>query len=298
VRCAGVFVDGRERGPGERLLVDEHSITPRGGAAAASGVTPFARPIRLMVDLEEMVRRGLLVVSVLCTAGLSWAPRGECKGKSYVIKGMGTHYTGTGKEIRKRKVLPKLKLVELRTGAGFVVANTQRAWGTQLAVYQINRIMAYYERQFPKAPPVIVRDLSKRGGGVLDNHNSHLDGRDVDIQLPLDVQDVADKRPRTVNVEGTWFLVKALAESCSVEYVFLDRQVQKELHEHALTAGVKAQELSLILQYPRSERETMGVVRHWTNHQDHLHVRFGHERAPLLPTVKAYCDWRKQSVGR
>jgi hypothetical protein len=241
--------------------------------------------------------RCLLVVVVLCTAGLIWAPRGECQGKSYVIKGMGTHYTHRGKEIRKKKALPKVKLVELRTGTGFVVVNTQRAWGTQLAVYQINRIMAYYDRQFPKAPPVIVRDLSKKGGGVLDNHNSHLDGRDVDIQLPLNVQDVADKSPRTVDLARTWFLVKALAESCSVEYVFLDRQVQRALHEHALNAGVKAQELSLILQYPRSERETVGVVRHWTNHQDHLHVRFGYEKAPLLPTVKAYCDWRKQASG-
>lgn len=215
------------------------------------------------------------------------------RGKTYRPKGMGTHYTPMGRKWRKEKPRRKLPLVRLEAGPGFVVGRPERAWGTRLAVYHINRVMALYRRRFPRAAPVIILDLSRRGGGVLDNHNSHVDGRDVDIPLVLDdVGDVEVNAPRSVNLHRTWFLVKAFADSCDIEYMFLDRKVQEQLHAHARKAGVPAQDLSLLLQFPADVTKRKGVVRHWPNHVDHVHVRFRHERAPLKPTVKAYCDWK------
>ena len=108
------------------------------------------------------------------------------------------------------------------------------------------------------------------------------------------VDDVTDTRPRTVNVERTWFVIKAIAETCDVEYMFLDRKVQESLYNYALLHGVSQAELSYVLQFPAAETARTGIVRHWTNHYDHVHVRFRHEGAPLLPAVKAYCDWRKR----
>lgn len=237
------------------------------------------------------MRRLLPLVLVVVCPVLLESSTGRCKGKTYVPGKLGTTYTPLGRQHRKRKPHRRLRLVQLENGPGFVVARPERAWGTRLAVYQINRIMALYRRRFPDAPPVLIHDLSRRGGGVLDNHNSHVDGRDVDIPLVLEeVQDAKVTGPRTVHVERTYFIVKALADSCDIEYMFLDREVQKQLHAHARLGGATEEELALLIQYPSAETTSRGVVRHWPNHQDHVHVRFRHERAELLPAAKAYCD--------
>jgi murein endopeptidase len=221
--------------------------------------------------------------------------RAECQGKTYVVKGMGTHYTRKGKQIRRAQPHRRVPLVQLKGGPGFVTANADRAWGTKTAVDHLRRVMAAFDRAFPKAQPIIVGDLSKRGGGALDNHNSHLDGRDVDIHLPLNpLADINDKRPRTVNAAQTWFLIRAFVDSCQIEYIFVDREVQRIAHQHAVSQGVLKAELELVVQYPRAETKPVGVVRHWTNHQDHLHVRFQRPNATLPPPVKAYCDYRAE----
>ncbi len=234
---------------------------------------------------------------LLALLSLAFLPSSAfAQGKTYVIKGMGTHYTKKGKEIRKAQPHKRVPMVQLRSGPGFVTANEERSWGTKLAVDEIRRVMAAFDRTFPRSP-IIVGDLSKRGGGVLDNHNSHVNGRDVDINLPLNpVADITDKRPRTVNVAQTWFLLRTLAEGCLVEYVFLDKEVQKQLHAHALGEGVSRAELELILQYPRGEKKAVGIVRHWTNHEDHFHVRF--QRSTLTDgATKLYCDWKRTAPG-
>jgi len=70
--------------------------------------------------------------------------------------------------------------------------------------------------------------------------------------------------------------------------------VQKLLYAYALSLGVSKKRLSLILQYPENKKET-GVVVHWPNHLDHLHVRFRHRGVPILKNAKKYCDSRKIS---
>jgi len=119
-----------------------------------------------------------------------------------------------------------------------------------------------------------------------------VDGRDVDLPLILDqVGDVKVEGPRSVNLERTWFVIKAVADSCDIEYMFLDRMVQQRLHGYAMLNGATSEKVALLLQYPGEVTEKRGVVRHWPNHLDHVHVRFRHEGARLQPTVKAYCDW-------
>jgi hypothetical protein len=235
------------------------------------------------------------LLSLLSVGLFGSLARGQ--GKTYVIKGMGTHYTQKGKSIRKAQPHKRVPMVQLRTGPGFVTASEERSWGTKLTVDEIRRVMGAFDKAFPRVQPIIVGDLSKRGGGVLDNHNSHVNGRDVDIHLPLNpIADISDKRPRTVNLAQCWFLLKTLADGCLVEYIFLDKEVQKQLHGYALGEGVPRSELELILQYPRHERKAVGIVRHWTNHEDHMHVRF--QRSTLTDgATKAYCDAKRAAPG-
>jgi hypothetical protein len=237
------------------------------------------------------IRRALLLAT-LGVALLAPAPA-RSQGKTYTIKGMGKHYTKIGKQIRRQEPQRRHALVQLRGGPGFVTANPERAFGTRLAVDTVRSVMAAFEQEYPRQP-IIVRDLSKRNGGVLGNHNSHVDGRDVDIQLPLNpVEDVTDRSPRTVAAGQTWFLIRALVDSCAIEYIFVDKEVQRAVHRWAVLDGVPAKELEMILQYPRPERRAVGVVRHWTNHQDHLHVRFLKAAALVDGAEKTYCEWKK-----
>jgi murein endopeptidase len=216
------------------------------------------------------------------------------QGKTYIIKRGGSKWTKFGREHyhRKRHGGRKLRLVQLKGGDGYVVAKPDRAWGTRLAVYRISWVMALYRRRFPKADPVIILDLSRRGGGSMNNHMSHMDGRDVDIPLILNkISSITAGTKRTVDVEKTWFIVQQLVNSCDVEYIFVDTAVQKALHTHALGKGLSKETLRLILQWPDHQQSLSGVVRHWPNHKDHLHVRFRDERGSLPKAAKRYCDF-------
>ncbi len=226
---------------------------------------------------------------VVLSLGVGSAPA-AAQGKTYVVTNSeGNHWTQAGRAFRKAKYSGKrYKLVRLEPGDGFVLANKKRAWGTRLAVYQLSRIMAMYQQRFPKEMPVIVRDMSKKGGGLLSGHNSHIDGRDVDIPLILNkVGKITSETVRTVDAEKTWFLVQTLVNTCDTEFIFVDRKIQKILIDHAVTSGYPAKMLDLIFQYP--SKKMKGLVLHWPKHKDHLHVRFRKEKAPMpLPTAE-YC---------
>ena len=50
--------------------------------------------------------------------------------------------------------------------------------------------------------------------------------------------------------------------------------MQKRLYDWAHSRGTPDEDLAELLQYPRGKDTQVGLVRHWPNHADHLHVRF------------------------
>ncbi len=238
-----------------------------------------------MFSLQAKRCFGFLLVALLYQSPTT------AEAKTYVVKPGRRAWTAIGKSLHYRARRPKrrLKLVRLQPGPGFVIDNPKRAYGTRLAVYRINMVMAAFQRRYPSDAPVRVHDLSKRGGGPLPNHMTHMRGLDVD--LPLIVNRRLDGRPR-LERGRTWFLLRSFVESCDVDYVFLDRAVQKALYEHAVRRGYPLADLASIFQYPRSARSRSGIVRHWPNHHDHLHIRFRRENAPMLPIARGYCSSR------
>lgn len=220
-------------------------------------------------------------------------PDWVARGKVYRVKAGRLVTTDIGRAyINNRRPRGRLRLIKLKSGPGFVVANPKRAWGTRLSVYHLNRVMALYHKRFPDDPPVIIRDLSKRRGGPLPNHASHQDGRDVDIPLILDkIDDIANPGQRKVNAERTWFILKQLVDSCDLDFVFLGAPIQKQLYEYGLRQGIPKAALAKILQYPSKEME--GVVVHWPRHLDHMHVRFRRENMPLMKGMAIYCGKEK-----
>ena len=62
-----------------------------------------------------------------------------------------------------------------------------RLFGTAALVRVTLDVIAAYRLAHPDAPQVLIGDLSRRGGGEIDEHASHENGLDIDVYSRLDV---------------------------------------------------------------------------------------------------------------
>lgn len=169
--------------------------------------------------------------------------------------------------------------VQLPPGPGYVVKNSDHAWGTPRTIRLLQEAIRGYARGGRGGPKVHVGDVSLRGGGVFPPHLSHRHGRDVDIGYVLRGAEADETRFRTadrdnLDVARSWALIEALIATGEVHYVFMDYGLQRVFYEHALAQGTSPQRLAELLQYPRGEGAPAGVIRHWRGHRNHFHVRF------------------------
>jgi murein endopeptidase len=178
-------------------------------------------------------------------------------------------------------------LYQLSSGPGYVVRNRGRAWGTYLAVTRLIEVLSKHQERHPRAAPLRVDDLSKKGGGYLAPHKSHRTGRDVDIRYPLmgATHRYTRATARNLDVKRTWELIKAFIQTGDVVYVFVDYKLQKILYQYARDkARLRKATLKEWFQYPRSRGAMTGIIRHEPGHDNHLHVRFRKETDKEIPT--------------
>lgn len=169
--------------------------------------------------------------------------------------------------------------VQMPPGPGHVVKRDEHAWGTPRTVRLLQEAIATYTRGGRGGPKVHVGDISLRGGGVFPPHLSHRDGRDVDIGYVLRGADADTLRfvgaeRGNLDVARSWALIEAILATGRVHYIFMDYGLQRIFYEHAAAAGASPQRLDELLQYPRGEGVSAGVIRHWRGHRNHFHVRF------------------------
>lgn len=169
--------------------------------------------------------------------------------------------------------------VQMPPGPGYVVKREDHAWGTPRTIRLLQEAIAGYTRGGRGGPKVHVGDISLRGGGVFPPHLSHRDGRDVDIGYVLRGADADTLRfvgaeRGNLDVARSWALIEAILASGRVHYIFMDYGLQRIFYEHAAAAGASPQRLDELLQYPRGEGVSAGVIRHWRGHRNHFHVRF------------------------
>jgi hypothetical protein len=163
--------------------------------------------------------------------------------------------------------------VSLRSNTGLRVVDGAASYGTPVTVGAIEAAVAIVLEEFPESPVLAVGDISRKGGGYLRPHRSHQTGLDVDVgyyylgaQSWYTIATSANlDRPRT------WVLLKALVAGGNVEYVFMDRSVQRLLHEYAEAEGEDPELLAALFE-SRKRRDTL--VRHRHRHLSHFHVRF------------------------
>jgi len=80
--------------------------------------------------------------------------------------------------------------------------------------------------------------------------------------------------PELLDAELQWTLLETWIRRDTVEYVFVDHDLQQPLYEAAREAGATRAELAAWFQWPRGPQVRAGLIRHVPRHVEHLHVRF------------------------
>jgi Penicillin-insensitive murein endopeptidase len=123
-----------------------------------------------------------------------------------------------------------------------------RLYGNERTIRTIVSVLAEYRAAHPKAPRVLVGDISFRHGGPMDAHVSHQNGLDVDIYYPR--LDRSLREPRLPQA--------------------IDRRLTQDLLDRFLAAGAHM----VFVGYHTGLRGPSKVVIPYPLHENHMHVRF------------------------
>jgi len=168
---------------------------------------------------------------------------------------------------------------KLRGGAplprseGYEIRRPHRAYGASHVVDHVQRAIAEVRALYPDVHALAIGDLSAPHGGKLADHRSHQSGLDVDVgfyfsKVPAGYPASFVEANADLDLEATWALIVAFTRTAGqpggLDVIFLDEAVQARLYRMARKRGTPEDQLA----------EIAGLVRHWPNHADHLHVRF------------------------
>jgi hypothetical protein len=156
-----------------------------------------------------------------------------------------------------------------------------RSWGTSVLVETLEQVAADVAWRMPEAEPLLIGDVSVRGGGRMPGHFTHQTGNDVDIgvffhggrQPHGGFVDVAVDE---IDVAATWVLVSALLDTGRVQFILLDEHLIDRLRVYARTELGMDEDAIHEIMPPYDERlswSERGILRHADNHKSHLHVR-------------------------
>ena len=123
-----------------------------------------------------------------------------------------------------------------------------RLYGNERTIRTVISVIATYRAAHPKAPRIVIGDISRRGGGRMDEHVSHQNGLDVDIYYPR-----RDRRLRAP------FAVSQI-----------DHSLAQDLLDRFVAAGAQM----IFVGYSTGLHGPSGVVIPYPNHDNHMHVRF------------------------
>ena len=161
-----------------------------------------------------------------------------------------------------------------------------RAWATRHVVTQLAAALHGWREDHPEAQPVLLGELSRRGGGRARPHRSHRSGRDVDLGYVLLQPPAAHRFTRatleTLDAAATWDLVQRLLATESVESIYITADVQVQLLPFAIPRVDPSQlpaVFSVLATDVRDQKKAL--IRHVRGHDDHMHIRFSCTQADL-----------------
>ncbi|MEM9195146.1 MAG: penicillin-insensitive murein endopeptidase [Myxococcota bacterium] len=169
--------------------------------------------------------------------------------------------------------------IRMNPHPGIELRDRNRAWGTLETVTWLRGALDEVHNQHRGRTRIRLHDISHRQGGYMAGHRSHQSGRDVDLayyQRRCGGEACSFRRvnPRDLDAERQWTLFKYWLERDQVDAIFIDYNLQRPLYEQAREEGASREELHRWFQYPRGRSYPLGIVRHYDQHRDHIHVRF------------------------
>lgn len=169
--------------------------------------------------------------------------------------------------------------VQMPQGDAWLIVDPSKAWGTQEAVDSLMTVARDIQSSYPQAK-LRINHLGKENGGWLRPHQSHQSGRDADLGFyyreGVDVGAPTQTREKSIDVAMNWALVRSLIINADVQFILVDRRIQKVLYDYALAIGEKKEWLDKVLLGPDT------LVKHARRHRDHFHVRFFAPRSQEL----------------
>jgi LysM repeat protein/murein endopeptidase len=156
---------------------------------------------------------------------------------------------------------------------GYHLRDESRSYTTPEVVGALLDAIEAVRTQFPDTCDVFLGDFSCQHGGSAIHHRSHQNGRDVDVGMyakgnrPLST--FVPMSEENLDAAKTWCLIENLIASQRVQYIFLDRHVQKVIYEYAASRGYDQEYLQRVFGNVRGS-----LIQHVRNHVDHMHVRF------------------------
>lgn len=166
-------------------------------------------------------------------------------------------------------------------GAWYRVRRENTAWGTNETITQLQRAITRVNtdkklrKRKKKIPPIVIGDISRQTGGELLPHKSHQNGRDVDLgyfHRGMAPEKFVKASRSNIDLELTWALIDAFLDADAVEYIFIDRKLQRWLYDWALD-NKKASKKALDAIFQVGGRGG-AVIRHEPGHLNHMHIRF------------------------
>lgn len=135
-----------------------------------------------------------------------------------------------------------------------------------------------FRRKYPDSCDIVLGDLSQKHGGRLGRHESHQNGRDVDLGLfaknNTALRRFVPMNHKNLDVAKTWHLIESLIKTQHVECIFLDKSVQALLYRYASSKGVDPGYLSYVFDQAPGTGKKERIVQHEPGHSGHMHVRF------------------------
>ncbi len=177
---------------------------------------------------------------------------------------------------------------------GYHLRDENRSYTTPEIVGALLDAIEAVRKQFPDTCDLFLGDFTVGEGGAAAHHRSHQNGRDVDIGMYAKGNRALDSfhpmNEDNLDAAKTWCLIENLVASQRVQYIFLDRRVQKVIYEYAVTRGYDEAYLQRVFGNVRGS-----LIQHIPNHVDHMHVRFFTPWSTLAAHIGAD-ETDKQSV--
>ncbi len=156
---------------------------------------------------------------------------------------------------------------------GYHLRDPERSYTSPEVVGALLDAIDAVRQKFPDTCDVLLADFSTNNGGGAIHHRSHQNGRDVDVGMyargnrPLDNLMVMNEE--NLDAAKTWCLIENIIASQRVQYIFLDRRIQKILYDYAVSQGTDPAYLDHVFGNVQGS-----LIQHVPNHIDHFHVRF------------------------